>query len=176
MTSLSFTKIFFFFLITLLSSISNVYSSPPYEFVNQVCSKQDNPNLCLEVLKSDSRSEFAQNITIVTQIAVDFAVKNATKTRDYFRGVTAGPPGVMKSLSDCMDAYNNTITSLKICMSEDDCSLTSYDIHSAGDEVKRCQDIVDSNGAHGSFITSINTIIENVCWLCESLASLMCKD
>lgn len=155
---------------------SNVNSSQPDEFVNQVCSKQANVNLCLEVLKSDSRSEFAETFTIVTQIAVDFATKNATNTRDYFRGVTIGPPGVLKSLIDCIDAYNIMITSFQNCMSEDDCSLTSYDIHSAGDEIKRCQSIVDSNGAYDSFITTSNTITENVCWLCESLASLMCKD
>ncbi|KAI3750613.1 hypothetical protein L2E82_21300 [Cichorium intybus] len=175
MASLSFTKIFIFFLITFLFSISNGESSP-YELVNKVCSKLHNVNLCLEVLKSDTRSKFAQNITILTNIAVDVAKKNATHTRDYFSRVKTAPPGVLKSLKDCIQAYNNVISNLKVCMSEEDCSLIGYDIHTAGDEVQRCQTIADSNGAHGSFITTRNNVTEDICKLCESLANLMCKN
>lgn len=176
MALFSFTKIFFFLLITSLISILNAESSKPYELVDKVCSGLDNVNFCLEVLKSDSRGKFAKNITILTKIAVDVATKNTTKTRDYFLGVKTGPPSVLKSLKDCIIAYNNVISNLNICLKGEECDLISYDIHVAGDEVTRCQTIADANGAHRSFITTSNNVTHDFCWLGESLANSMCPN
>ncbi|KAI3757479.1 hypothetical protein L6452_05016 [Arctium lappa] len=175
MASLSFPHIFIFSIVSFIL-ISNVDASEPYELVNKFCSKLDKVDFCLEVLKSDNRSQFANDVTTLTRIAVDVSTQNSTKTRDYFQSVKSGPPGVLKSLKDCIGLYDNVIKNLRLCMSEEDCSLTSYDIHAAGEEVKRCQAIADSNGAQGSFITSSNNVTQDLCWLSESLANLSCTD
>ncbi|MFS7917768.1 putative pectinesterase inhibitor domain-containing protein [Helianthus anomalus] len=168
MPSLSFSKIFLVFSVVSVTVISNA------EFVDDVCKKLGNEQFCLAVLKSDSRSKFAKDITTLTTIAVDVASKNTTATRDYFLSVKTGPPAVLTSLKDCIDSYNVVIADFRNCLKEQDCSLAGYDIHDAGDEVKRCQAITDSNGAHDSFITTSNSVTLDFCGLGESLVSLMC--
>ncbi|XP_076938003.1 uncharacterized protein LOC143605955 [Bidens hawaiensis] len=170
------SKIFILFSVVSFILISNAVTEAltQYEFVDAVCKKLGNDPFCLAVLKSDERSQFAKDITTLTMIAVNAATKNATTTRDYFQSVTTGPPAVLKSLKDCVDPYNNAITDFSISLREEDCSLSSYDIHDAGDEVKRCQAFVDSNGAHDSFITNCNNVTLQFCRLGESLANLMC--
>lgn len=162
---LSFTKIFIFFLITLLFSISNADFSPPYKLVDKVCNKLQDTDVCFQILESDDRSKFAENITILTTIAFNQTCKLITK---WF-------PGLLKSLKSCSVAYTHVISNMKILMSEENCSLIGYHIQAAVDNVKRCQRIVDSNGAHGSFITTGNSVTVDLCKLCESLANLMCK-
>nr|GEW68488.1 invertase inhibitor [Tanacetum cinerariifolium] len=108
---------------------------------------------------------------MLTKIVVHVATKYSTRTRDQFKGLKTGPPGLLKSLKECIPAYNNVIASLKICLKEEACELTGYDIHVAGDEVKRCQTIADDNGAHGSFITPANNVTLDFCTLGESLAN-----
>lgn len=162
-------------MVALIITISKAANEKPYKLVNNICKKQENRKFCLEVLKSDTRSAFAKDIRTLTTIAVDVATKNSTATRNYFRRVKTGPQGVLKSLKGCIDSYNNVIMNFKICLSEEDCSLTSYDIHVAGDEVTHCQEIADSNGAHRSFITTSNDVTLKFCWLCESLANLICS-
>ncbi|KAJ9545994.1 hypothetical protein OSB04_025701 [Centaurea solstitialis] len=175
MGSSSFSKIFIFSVVSFFL-ISNAYADVSYELVNQVCSKVDKVDFCLEVLKSDGRSEFAKDVTTLTRVAVDASIQNSTNTRDNFQSVESGPPEVLQSLKDCVDAYNNVIAILRVCMSEEDCSLTGYDIHQAGDEVRRCQAVIDSNGAHESFITSSNNVVQDFCWLSESLSNISCKN
>lgn len=76
---LSFTKIFIFFLITLLFSISNADFSPPYKLVDKVCNKLQDTDVCFQILESDDRSKFAENITILTTIAFNQTCKLITK-------------------------------------------------------------------------------------------------
>ncbi|KAK1429908.1 hypothetical protein QVD17_12242 [Tagetes erecta] len=176
---LSFSKIFIgfsVFSVILVSNVANDVPKKPYELVNDVCRKQWNKQFCLEVLKFDTRSEFAEDIRTLTTISLDVATKRLTATRDCFLGVKTGPPAILKSLKDCIDPYNFVIQSLQNCLIEDDCLLTGYDIHIAGDEVTRCQKFVDSNGAHDSFITTSNNVTLEYCWLSESLANLMCDE
>ncbi|MFS7917778.1 putative pectinesterase inhibitor domain-containing protein [Helianthus anomalus] len=168
MPSLSFSKIFFALSVVSVMVISNA------ELVDDVCRKLGHEQFCLEVLKSDSRSKFAKDITTLTKIAVDVAAKNSTATRDYFLSVKTGPPAVLTSLKDCIKSYNVVIVEFSNCFKEEDCSLIGYDIHDAGDEVRRCQAITDSNGAHDSFITTSNNVTLEFSGLGESLANLMC--
>ncbi|KAI3717786.1 hypothetical protein L1987_69615 [Smallanthus sonchifolius] len=176
MPSVSLSKIVLVYAFSVVSVIAMLNAEHvPYKLVDNVCQKQGNKQFCLKVLKSDARSKFAKDITTLTKIAVDAAKKNSTATRDYFLGVKTGPPAVLKSLKDCITSYNNVIVNFKISLNEGECSLTGYDIHSAGDEVKSCQAIADSNGAHDSFITARNNITQEFCGLCESLANLMCS-
>nr|GEZ38735.1 cytokinin dehydrogenase 3-like [Tanacetum cinerariifolium] len=72
--------------------------------------------------------------TKYSTIVVHVATKYSTRTRDQFKGSKTGPPGLLKSLKECIPAYNNVIASLKICLKEEACELTGYDIHVAGDE------------------------------------------
>ncbi|KAK1429903.1 hypothetical protein QVD17_12231 [Tagetes erecta] len=176
MHSFSISYIFYVFLVSLVITMSKVAIEEPYELVNKVCKKQGNQKFCVEVLKSDTRSEFAKDIRTLTAIAVDVATKNTTATRNYFQRVKTGPPGVLKSLKSCIDLYNNVIMNLKICLHEEDCSLIGYDIHVARDEVMFCQEIADSNRAHDSFITTSNDVTLEFCGLGESLANLMCYE
>lgn len=179
MPSLPFSIFFISFTVVsviLLSSSACDLPKKPYELVHKVCRKQWNEQFCLEVLKSDTRSKFAKNMTTLTIIALDVATKRLTETRDCLLGVTTGPRSVLKSIKDCIKPYDYVISSLKTCLKEDDCSLTGYDIHSAGDEIRRCQMFVDSNGAHDSFITTTNNVTLDYCWLGESLANLMCNE
>ncbi|KAI3805471.1 hypothetical protein L1987_27883 [Smallanthus sonchifolius] len=176
MPSMSLSKIVLVYAFSVVSVIAMLNAEQvPYKLVDSVCQKQGNKQFCLEVLKSDARSKFAKDITTLTAISVDVAKKNSTATRDYFLGVKTGPPALLKSLKDCITSYNNVIVNFKICLNEGDCSLIGYDIHTAGDEVRTCQAITDSNGAHNSFITARNDITEEFCGLCESLADLMCS-
>ncbi|XP_071729063.1 cell wall / vacuolar inhibitor of fructosidase 2-like [Rutidosis leptorrhynchoides] len=173
MAYFSITKMLFFFcIISVMTLIST--ADDPYELVNKVCNEEQNPNFCLGVLKSDERSKFAKDIKTLTQVAVDVAAKNATATLDYFKGVKTGPPNVLESLKQCFDPYNNVIVNFQKCMKEEECDLISYDIHTAGDEVKRCQAFVDGNNAHDSFITGSNDMTQNFCLLGESLANRIC--
>ncbi|CAH1429406.1 unnamed protein product [Lactuca virosa] len=119
MASLSFTKIFILFLITLLFSISNADFSPPYKLVDKVCNKLEDTDVCFQILESDDRSKFAENITILTTIAVNQTIRHANALRNELRELKTGSPV---------------------------------------DNVKRCQRIVDSNGAHGSFMTTGNSV------------------
>lgn len=166
----------FFFSIIWVILITNVDASKPYELVDKVCSEQGNKNFCLDVLKSDERSKFAKDINTLMKVVVAVATKSSTQRRDHFRRVKKGPPGVLKSLKYCIDSYNNVILNFKICLNEDDCSLIGYDIHVAGDEVRRCQSLVDANNAHHSFITSSNIVTLDFCLLGESLANRMCDN
>ncbi|CAH1412357.1 unnamed protein product [Lactuca virosa] len=175
MASLSLTKILILFLFTLLFSISNADSSPPYKLVDKVCSKLQDVDFCWQILQCDIRSKFAENITILSTIAFDVTIKQVNSSRDLLRGLKTGSPGVLKSLKDCIHAYSHVMSNLKLSKSKEDCSFISYHIQAAVEEIKRCQRIVDSNGAHGSFITNDNDVNEEACWLCESLANLMCK-
>ncbi|CAH1412353.1 unnamed protein product [Lactuca virosa] len=175
MASLSFTKIFILFLITLLFSISNADPSPPYKLIDKVCNKLQDIDDCFQFLESDDKSKFAENITILTTIAVDQTTKHANATRNIFRELKTGSPGVLKSLKDCIHSYSHVISNLKIRMFEEICSLIANDIQVAVDKVKHRQMIVDSNGAHGSFITTLNNVILDLCKLCELLANLMCN-
>ncbi|GJV29944.1 invertase inhibitor [Tanacetum coccineum] len=171
------TKILFFFLFISPILISNAYtfSKVPYELVNKVCHEQaNNVEFCLAVLKSDNSSKFAKDVATLTNIVVHVATNYSTRTRDHFKGLQTGPPGLLKSLKECVPAYDNVIASLKICLKEEECELTGYDIHVAGDEVRRCQTIADGNGARGSFITPANNVTLDFCILGESLANLMC--
>ena len=172
--SFSFTKVLF--LLSFISPIliSNASSSKPYELVNKVCHEQANVEFCLDILKSDKRSKFAKDVTTLTKIVVHVATKYSTRTRDHFKGLKTGPPGLLKSLKECIPSYNSVIAGFKICLKEGDCELIGYDIHVAGDEVERCQTIADDNGAHDSFITPANNVTLNFCKLGESLANLMC--
>ncbi|XP_076910818.1 uncharacterized protein LOC143568578 [Bidens hawaiensis] len=172
------SKIFIILSVVSFIVISNAVTeaSTPYEFVNTVCKKLGNDPFCFAVLKSDPKSKFAKDITTLTTIAVNAATKKSTAARGYFLSVKTGSPAVLKSLKDCIDAYNNVITDFSISLREEDCSLSRYDIHDAGDEVKRCQAFVDSNGAHGSFITTSNNVMLQFCRLGESLANLMCDE
>ncbi|KAK1429895.1 hypothetical protein QVD17_12218 [Tagetes erecta] len=179
MPSLPISNIFITLTVVSVIFVSNVADDVPkipYELVNNVCKKQWNEQFCLEVLKSDTRSEFAKDMTTLTAIALNVATKRVTATRDCFLEVKIGSPAVLKSLNDCIDPYNFVITSFQTCLKEDDCSLIGYDIYIAGDEVRRCQKFADSNGAHDSFITTSNNVTQDYCWLGESLANLMCNE
>ncbi|KAI3732993.1 hypothetical protein L1987_64207 [Smallanthus sonchifolius] len=176
MHSMSLSKIVLVYAFSVVSVIAMLNAEHvPYKLVDNVCKKQRNKQFCLEVLKSDARSKFAKDITTLTKIAIDVATKNSTATRDYFLGVKTGPPAVLKSLKDCIGLYNNVIVNFKNCLNEGECSLIGYDIHIAGDDVRGCQAIADSNGAHDSFITARNDITQEFCGLCESMANLMCS-
>nr|GEV41183.1 invertase inhibitor [Tanacetum cinerariifolium] len=152
--SFSFAKILLLFVL-----ISNVYASKPYEFVNQVCHVQADVKFCSDVLKSDKNSKLAKDYTTLAQIAVNVAIKYSTRTRDHFQEVKTGPPGVLKSLKECIRAYNTVIMEFSVSFNEnDECELVRQDILVAGDEAERCQRVVDDYGAHDSFITHANNV------------------
>lgn len=174
MFSLSFSKLLFVFSVISVILITNVVTADEYELVESVCSKVGNEPFCLAVLKSNESSKFAKDIKTLATIAIDAATQNSTSTRDYFLSVKTGPPAVLKSLKDCIDSYHIVINGFTNCLKEEDCSLIGYDIHDAGDEVRRCQAMTDSNGAHDSFITASNNITLDFCGLGESLANRMC--
>ncbi|KAI7758311.1 hypothetical protein M8C21_008829 [Ambrosia artemisiifolia] len=175
MSSLSLSKIVFVLSVVSVMVTSSAAAPKPYELVDNICRQLGNEQFCLNVLKSDPRSKYAKDITTLTTIAVDMATKNISATRDYFVSVKNGPPALLKSLEGCIGSYNTVISELMNCLKEEDCSLISYDIHDAGDEVKRCQAMADSNGAHDSFITTSNNVTLDYCGLGESLANLMCN-
>lgn len=133
-------KIILFSCLFLLFFISNAFAAQPFDLVNKVCSKQGNVNFCMQVLKSDQSSKFATEVKTLTKIAVNVAINKATETRSQFQGVKDGPPGLLKSLTECISSYDTVIAEFKVSMQEEDCDGTGMDIHVAGDEVKRCQD------------------------------------
>ncbi|GKA43765.1 hypothetical protein Tco_0736489 [Tanacetum coccineum] len=73
-------------------------------------------------------------------------------------GVKDGPPGLLKSLQECITSYDTVVSKFTVCFNEEDCDATALDIHVVGDEVKRCQGIADGNRAHDSIITPANDI------------------
>ncbi|CAH1412354.1 unnamed protein product [Lactuca virosa] len=118
MASLSFTKIFILFLITLLFSISNADFPPPYKLVDKVCNKLEDTDVCFQILESDDRSKFAENITILTTIAFNQTIRHANALRNELRELKTGSPGELKSLKSCSHAYTHVISNMKILMSE----------------------------------------------------------
>ena len=168
-------KTILFFLFISPFFISNAFAAEPYELVNKVCNQQGNVNFCMEVLKSDESSKFATEVKTLATIAVNVAIKKSTGTRSQFQGVKDGPPGLLKSLQECIASYDTVIAEFKVCMKEEECNLTGMDIHDAGDEVKRCQSIADGNGAHDSIITPANNLTLEFVSLGETLANLMCN-
>ena len=87
-----------------------------------------------------------------------------------------GPPGVLKSLKECIPAYNTVIVEFKVCFNEDECGLVQYDILVAGDEAERCQRIADFYGAQDSFITPANNVTLEFVRLGTSLVDLTCSE
>ncbi|XP_076913822.1 uncharacterized protein LOC143572584 [Bidens hawaiensis] len=178
MPSLSLYKIVLVFSVISVFSIFAMSNTEhclgPYELVHQVCKKL-NKHFCMGVLKSDTRSKFAKDITILTKIALNVATKNATKTQDYFLGVKTGTPAVMETLKDCINRYKNVISIFKGCLKEEDyCSVSRELSYFAGANVSMCQGDANWNGAYRSFITTSNTVTQDFVDLGVSLAELLC--
>ncbi|GKD45207.1 invertase inhibitor [Tanacetum coccineum] len=173
--SFSSKNIFLCFLFISPLFLSNVFGVEEYELVNKVCNEQDDVKFCLNVLKSDVSSKFATKVKVLAKISVNVARSNSTATLSQFQGVKCGPPGLLKSLQECITLYDNVVFLLKDCFKEKKCFETVFDIHFAGDQVKGCQGVADVNGAHDSIITPANDGTLKFLSLSESLAKLMCR-
>ncbi|KAH7844491.1 hypothetical protein Vadar_028601 [Vaccinium darrowii] len=82
------------------------------KLINQICSKAENPSLCLKVLNSDPRSARA-DLKGLGRISIFMAQKHAKQTSDLITSLRKGPSSYLTGQYDvCAEVYGSAIGDL----------------------------------------------------------------
>nr|GEY01658.1 hypothetical protein [Tanacetum cinerariifolium] len=99
---------------------------------------------------------FATEVKELASFSINDATTESSQTRQIFQEKKDGPPGLLKSLPECIASYDTVVSKFQDCSKEKDWDAIALDIHAAGDTVNHCQNIADENGVHDSLITANN--------------------
>ncbi|KAH7842499.1 hypothetical protein Vadar_006004 [Vaccinium darrowii] len=152
------------FLLPLFLSISLSTS----DLISEICSKTQNPSLCLQALRSDPRSARA-DLKGLALISIEIAKTNAIQTKSNLiakLSKEATSPALKERYDQCAETYGDTIDNLKVART----ALNSRDIDTftvrasaAFDGPDTCDDGFEGPPAEPAQLRGANKELEGLC-------------
>lgn len=154
----------FFFLLPLFLSISLSTS----DLISEICSKTQNPSLCLQALRSDRRSARA-DLKGLALISIDIAQSNAKQTANQLipalsRGATS--PKLKGRYDTCAENYRETIDNLnqaRTALNARDIGTFRTRASAALDGPDTCEDSFEGPPAEPKQLRDANNKLEGLC-------------
>lgn len=152
--------------------------SDSYKFVDEICASNSitrDPAFCKKVLMSDPRSATAQKNADVLLISIDSAVAYLNETKEYFTSLLKSHATKAESnqvFKECISDYHVGILELSIIPKDmvDDPNLASYDALLASDNLKYCDNALQSSKIANESILSRHETATSYVWLCVDIA------
>ncbi|KAI8561908.1 hypothetical protein RHMOL_Rhmol04G0378700 [Rhododendron molle] len=153
-----------FFLLPLFLSISLSTS----DLISEICSKTQNPSLCLQALRSDRRSARA-DLKGLALISIDIAQSNAKQTANQLipalsRGATS--PKLKGRYDTCAENYGDTIDNLneaRTALNARDIGTFRIRASAALDGPDTCEDSFEGPPAEPKQLRDANNKLEGLC-------------